>query len=59
MAELTVAALQPGDDPWVWAAIAHELRMSAQHFTDATVLPLPLHLAKKMEEYVYLTGPEQ
>lgn len=52
LVELTVAGLQPGDVDWVWAAVVHELRFAAYHFDDALVLPLPLHLAKLMEEYV-------
>lgn len=51
--ELTVACLQPNDHTvWPWAAITHELRNAALHYDDATALPLPLHLARGMEEYV-------
>jgi hypothetical protein len=52
--ELTVAAIQPEDngDPTTWAYLAHDLRKSCLHFEDATALPLPLHLAKLMEEYI-------
>lgn len=50
--ELTVACIQPGDDAWTWAAVAHELRNLALHYdATATALPLPLHLGKLMEEY--------
>jgi hypothetical protein len=52
LVELTVAAIQQGDAPWIWAALAHELRFVAPHHDDAITLPLPLHLAKLMEEYV-------
>jgi hypothetical protein len=52
--ELTVAALQPEDngDPTIWAHLTHELRQSCLHFEDATALPLQLHLAKLMGEYI-------
>lgn len=47
-----VACLRPDDDPRTWADFAHRLRVSATHTDAATALPLPLHLAMKMEEYV-------
>lgn len=50
--ELTVAAVQPGDEFWWWAALAHELRFVASHHDQPLLLPLPLHLARQMEEYV-------
>lgn len=52
--ELTVAVLQTEDNgnPIPWANLVHELRQSTLHFEDATALPLPLHLAKLMEEYI-------
>ena len=52
--ELTVAALQPedGGNAAPWAYLTHDLRKSCLHFEDATALPLPLHLAKLMEEYI-------
>lgn len=50
--ELTVYATQEGDDPAVWASFAHQLRKMALQFDDTTILPLPLHLADKLEEYV-------
>lgn len=51
--ELTVVCLQPEDkEIWPWAAMIHELRNAAMHYADATALPLPLHLAQGMEEYV-------
>lgn len=50
--ELTVAGIQEGDDPTEWAAAAHQLRFVASHFDDALLLPLPLHLARTIEEYL-------
>lgn len=49
--ELTAACMQPGDEPWQWAAVTHELRNFAIHYDEPTALPLPLHLAKQIEEY--------
>ncbi len=50
--EITTAVLQPGDSPELWAALTHRLRDSSAHYGSETALPWPLHLAKKMEEYV-------
>lgn len=52
--ELTVAMLQPEDqgNALSWAGSAHQLRKAAIHFDDALALPLPLHLAKLMDEYI-------
>ncbi|MDW8145209.1 MAG: DUF3962 domain-containing protein [Roseiflexaceae bacterium] len=49
--EVASAALQPGDEPSRWAAYAHELRFALCHYEGATILPLPLHLAKMVSEY--------
>jgi hypothetical protein len=57
--ELTVAALQPGDQFQPWAAYTHELRQALIHYEGATVLPLPLHLAEAASEYsVALDAPD-
>jgi hypothetical protein len=50
--EITVAALQPTDDPLIWAAYIHELRRALIHYDGATALPLLLHLAEAVSEYV-------
>lgn len=50
--EITAAALQPNDAPVAWAALAHRLREATTHYRAETVLPWPLHLAMKIEEYV-------
>ncbi len=52
LVELTVPLIQSGDDPAEWAALAHKLRDSAMHFSEALKLPLPLHLASLCEEYI-------
>ncbi|BEL01831.1 hypothetical protein Q0Z83_000220 [Actinoplanes sichuanensis] len=53
LVEYFVAALQPGDNPAPWAAAAHQYRYAAAHYDDPTVLPLPLHLARKAGEYLF------
>lgn len=50
--EVTVAAMQKGDDPARLASVPHMLRAQAVHFDEALALPLPLHLAKLAQEYV-------
>ncbi len=54
LVELTVACIQPEDNPSLWAALAHELRHIALHHDEPLKLPLPLHLAKLIEDYVLL-----
>jgi hypothetical protein len=49
--EITVAALQDGDDPAQWAAVAHQLRYPAD-YRDPLALPMPLHLAQLCRQYV-------
>jgi hypothetical protein len=53
--EITVPFIQPGDEPWHWAALAHELRHMTLNYPDATAKPLPLHMAEKLDEYVFAT----
>lgn len=55
--EVTLAALQPGDDPAAWATLTHQLRRFVLQYDEALTLPLVLHLACQMEEYV-LAFPE-
>ncbi|MCI0336784.1 MAG: DUF3962 domain-containing protein [Acidobacteria bacterium] len=52
LVEVTVPLIQSGDDPVEWAALAHKLRDSAMHFSEALKQPLPLHLASLSEEYI-------
>ena len=50
--EMTVACANP-DDAFKCAAVANELRHHfASHFGSPTILPLPLHLASLLQEYV-------
>lgn len=50
--EITVAALQPGDEPSQWAALTHDLRWATTHFDGATTLPWPLDVANQLSEYI-------
>ena len=50
--EITIAAMQPGDDPARLAFIPHILRAQAIHYDEALSLPLMLHLARLAQEYV-------
>ncbi|MCT7954919.1 pPIWI_RE module domain-containing protein [Laspinema palackyanum] len=56
--ELTVACIQPDDEAFAWAALTHQLRHLALQFDEPLKLPLPLHLAMKIEEYVTLIDVE-
>jgi hypothetical protein len=49
--ELTVATIQPGDDPVMWAALAHGLRDVSEAYDASLRLPCPLHLARTATEY--------
>ncbi len=51
LVELTAAALQDGDDPVTWVALAHALRRLSETYKDDLALPLPLHLASQIKEY--------
>lgn len=60
LCELVVACLQPNDQPEIWADLAHRLRGAATHHDGATSLPLPLHLAKQMDQYLLpMSEPEE
>ncbi|MFI8837101.1 pPIWI_RE module domain-containing protein [Streptomyces afghaniensis] len=49
--EVTVACLQPGDDPGAWAAFVHQQRICRDDYRDVLGLPLALHLARLADEY--------
>jgi hypothetical protein len=55
--EFSVACVQPEDQPWSWAMLAHRLREAAVHSDDPITLPLPLHLLSVASEYA-LIGAE-
>lgn len=50
--EVYAAAIQPGDDPVHWAALAHELRDANPYHYDETLLPWPLRVAEQLGEYI-------
>jgi hypothetical protein len=51
--EIYPAYLQKDDNPENWAKFAHELRKMSSHYDYFTKLPMPLHLASKLEEYIW------
>jgi hypothetical protein len=53
--ELFVAAIQPRDLPEHWAALAHDLRWGAPYSDVTTIMPWPLHVSGKVEEYLLPT----
>lgn len=53
MAELYPLQLQPGDSSTEWVIFADGLRTLPLQYKKTTVLPLPLHLAKGLEEYLF------
>lgn len=53
MIELYPLQLQPGDDAASWIFYANALRNISIQYNRSTVLPLPLHLAKALEEYLF------
>ena len=57
--EVAVLLNGPDEDPAQWAAVAHHLRLMASHHREALMLPLPLHLAAALEEYVMPVPDEE
>ncbi|MFF8855647.1 RNaseH domain-containing protein [Streptomyces althioticus] len=58
--EILVACHGPDDDPAPWAALVHQQRYEASHFSDPLALPAVLHLAHKVSEHIlphYLVEP--
>ena len=53
MEELYPLQLQPGDSSSEWVIFADSLRTLPLQYNQTTVLPLPLHLAKGLEEYLF------
>lgn len=53
MIELYPLQLQPGDDAAGWIFYTNALRALPIQYNQSTVLPLPLHLAKGLEEYLF------
>jgi hypothetical protein len=58
--ELTIARQQRPDDVLMCAVVAHELRAQmAVQFGSPMILPLPLHLARQLEEYTLPLRPAE
>ncbi len=64
-AAVTPSALQiwmnnvPADeDPALWATLVHRLRLESSHTDIATILPQPIHDAKKISEYLRYAAVE-
>lgn len=53
MIELYPIQLQSGDDTAAWIFYTNALRHIPIQYNQSTVLPLPLHLAKALEEYLF------
>lgn len=53
MIELYPLQLQPGDETANWVFYVNTLRHSPIQYGQSTVLPLPLHLAEALEEYLF------
>lgn len=52
MIEIYPMQLQAGDDPWAWVKFVDALRQIPIQYSQTTILPLPLHLAKNLTEYL-------
>lgn len=59
LCEITTACLQAEDVPAEWAELTNNLRDAATHYGESTALPLPLHLAKLVKEYVLPVAEEE
>ena len=53
MIELYPLQLQSGDNATNWIFYTNALRHIPIQYSQSTVLPLPLHLAKSLEEYLF------
>ncbi|WP_244187983.1 RNaseH domain-containing protein [Streptomyces regalis] len=53
--EIAVARHAPDDDPAAWAALAHQQRYEATHFSDPLVLPAVLHLGYTVSKHILPT----
>lgn len=53
MIELYPLQLQSGDNPWEWVRFVNALRKLPIQYNQMTVMPLPLHLAKNLAEYLF------
>lgn len=52
MIEIYPIQLQKGDNPDEWVHYTNSLRVGAIQYDEATIMPLPIHLAAKLQEYI-------
>ena len=52
MIEIYPMQLQKGDNPDDWVNFTNSLRLGAIQYDEATSMPIPLHLANKLQEYL-------
>jgi hypothetical protein len=52
MIEIYPIQLQNGDNPDEWVNYTNSLRVGAIQYDEATIMPIPIHLASKLQEYI-------
>ena len=52
MIEIYPIQLQKGDNPDEWVKYTDSLRLGAIQYDEATIMPIPIHLASKLQEYI-------
>ena len=52
MIEIYPIQLQKDDDPDEWVIYTNSLRTGAIQYDEATALPIPMHMAAKLQEYL-------
>lgn len=50
--EIFLPVLQPEDDPEHWAFFVHAMRHMSPHYDYALQIPMPLHYARQVREYI-------
>ena len=52
MIEIYPIQLQKDDNPDEWVIYTNSLRTGAIQYDEATALPIPMHMAEKLQEYL-------
>jgi hypothetical protein len=52
MIEIYPIQLQNGDNPDEWVNYTNSLRVGSIQYDEATIMPIPIHLASKLQEYI-------
>ena len=52
MIEIYPIQLQKGDDPDEWVNYTDSLRLGGIQYDEAMIMPIPIHLASKLREYI-------